>query len=148
MYDDNNNNDNDDDDNNGNSKVVVISSNNNNHHHHNVYHWFAQFLLEGKVIKNLIQLSDKLNDNPQIITKTKKGGGKNIIPLEKVSRLVSALSNAKVYNAYKLKYHWTFVDRKFLFQHLKKWIQKEKMLEAKESWFDMVRQRIITSSSI
>jgi ATP-dependent RNA helicase DHX37/DHR1 len=94
------------------------------------YRYFARFLLEGKVLKDLEGLGSLLNDSPSIMTSK--------APVGKVGLLVSALSNAEVDSAAKLRRHWAKVDNKFLFKTLKKWVKPEHVPRAKKLWIDTV----------
>jgi hypothetical protein len=98
------------------------------------YRWFARYLLEGKVIKELKGLSSLLNDEPVIITRKK--------PVNKVVLLVSALVSHKIDSASSLCNHWREKDNKFLFKHLKSWVRKECVEEAKNIWIKTVTECI------
>ena len=96
------------------------------------YRYFGRFLLEGKVMAGLEKLGPLLNDSPSIIT------GKT--PYGKVGPLVSALSNAGVDNAAKLRQHWSTVDNKFLFKSLKSWTKPDCSSQAKKLWIATVKK--------
>lgn len=96
------------------------------------YRYFARYLLEGKVFAGLEDLAPFLNDSPSIIT------GKT--PYGKVSLIVSALENAGIDNAGKLRNHWSKVDNKFLFKTLKKWTKHDCTSQARELWIATVRK--------
>jgi ATP-dependent RNA helicase DHX37/DHR1 len=95
------------------------------------FRWFARFLLEGKVLPELVGLKGMLNDEPSIITRKK--------PLKKVALLVSALSSAGVDSAAALRRHWAQVDDKFLFHHLKSWTKGEHTADVKRIWIAAVK---------
>jgi hypothetical protein len=98
------------------------------------FRWFARFLWEGKVIKELGDLHQFLNDSPSLITRN--------APSSKVSMLVTSLSRAGVDSAAALRKHWADVDDKFLYKNLKSWINREHYSTAKSLWIDAVRQNI------
>lgn len=99
------------------------------------FRWFARFLLEGKVLRELEGLSDMLNDEPSIITRKK--------PMKKVALLVSALSSTGVDSGAALRKHWAEVDDKFLFSHLKSWTKGEHKTEVKRMWIATVKSNVI-----
>eukprot|EP00559_Dactyliosolen_fragilissimus_P005827 CAMPEP_0184858454 /NCGR_PEP_ID=MMETSP0580-20130426/3549_1 /TAXON_ID=1118495 /ORGANISM="Dactyliosolen fragilissimus" /LENGTH=1442 /DNA_ID=CAMNT_0027354605 /DNA_START=156 /DNA_END=4481 /DNA_ORIENTATION=+ len=78
-----------------------------------VFRWFARSLLEGKVLVELTELKDHLNDNPDIITRKK--------PMSKVVILVSALASKEIDSKHKLIRYWAEKDDKFLFHILERW---------------------------
>jgi len=98
------------------------------------HRWFIRYLLEGKVLEELKSLSVMLNDDPAIITRKK--------PLQKVALIVSTLSRAGIDSASGLTRHWAEVDSKFLFGHLKSWIKKEEVSNAKRLWINVVKKKI------
>jgi ATP-dependent RNA helicase DHX37/DHR1 len=98
------------------------------------FRWFARFLLEGKVLPELVGLTRMLNDEPSIITRKK--------PLKKVALLVSALSSAGVDSAAALRRHWAQVDDKFLFPHLKNWTKGEHAADVKRIWIATVKTNV------
>jgi ATP-dependent RNA helicase DHX37/DHR1 len=98
------------------------------------FRWFAKFLLEGKVIRELQPLGDLLNDRPTLVTRR--------TPVAKVSLLVSALANAGIDSASALRKHWAEKDDKFLFKHLKNWVKPDCQSEAKKLWIQVVKQNI------
>ena len=97
-------------------------------------HYFARFLLEGKVLPELEELPELLNDSPAIIT------GK--APVAKVALLVSALSNEGICNVEKLQEHWALSDDKFLFKCLKSWVKKDCAPQAQQVWIRAVKENI------
>jgi ATP-dependent RNA helicase DHX37/DHR1 len=99
------------------------------------YRYFARFLLEGKVFKDLEGLMSLVNDSPSIMTSK--------TPVGKVGLIVSALSSAEVDSAAKLRKHWAKVDNKFLFKTLKKWVKPEHIPRAKKLWIDTVEKETI-----
>jgi hypothetical protein len=98
------------------------------------FRWFARFLLEGKVIKELSGLDQFMNESPALITRK--------TPSVKVNMLVGSLSSAGIDSAAALRKHWADHDDKFLFKHLKNWIKREHDAEAKKIWIDAVRRNI------
>mmetsp|Transcript_18090 Transcript_18090/g.25078 ORF Transcript_18090/g.25078 Transcript_18090/m.25078 type:complete len:522 (-) Transcript_18090:874-2439(-) len=98
------------------------------------FRWFARFLLEGKVLKELKDLPSMLNDEPAIITRK--------APVSKVAILVSALSKAGVDSARALRKHWSENDSKFLFKLLKSWTKSEHASEVKKLWMETVKKNI------
>lgn len=97
--------------------------------------WFARFLLEGKVIKDLGgELSTFLNDSPLVITKKK--------PLKKVVLLVSALSSEDVDTAHALRKHWAEKNQKFLFRLMEPWVKKDKIAEFRRFWVNAVKKNV------
>ena len=98
------------------------------------HRWFARFLLEGKVIKDLSELPNFLNDSPIIITKKK--------PLKKCVLLVSALSSAGIDSKASLIKYWAKEDQKFLFRLLKPWVREERVKEFKSLWVRVVKESI------
>lgn len=101
------------------------------------YRYFARFLLEGKVFADLENLETFLNDSPSIIT------GKT--PYGKVRLLVSALENAGVDTAAKLRHHWSKIDNKFLFKTLKSWTKQDCSSQAKKLWIATVKKECAKS---
>jgi len=95
------------------------------------YRYFGRFLLEGKVFSDLENLGTLLNDNPSIITSK--------TPLGKVGLLVSALSDAEVDSATKLREHWATVDKQFLFKALKGWVKPNCASRFKTLWIATVK---------
>ena len=69
------------------------------------YRWFARYLLEGKVFKELKSLKGFLNDDPSIITRKK--------PSTKIGLLVSTLSGNGISSADDLIKYWVEKDSKF-----------------------------------
>lgn len=98
------------------------------------FRWFGRFLLEGKIVPELKNLSELLNDNPCIITRR--------TPMPKVSILVSALSEAGIDSLSALRKHWAEDDDKYLFKLLKNWVKRENHSKAKAIWIDAVKQNI------
>ena len=98
------------------------------------FRWFARFLWEGKVIKEFAGLLDLMNDSPALITQKSPSG--------KVSMLVNSLSENGIDSARALLKHWSEVDEKFLFKHLKSWIKPEHRQTAKKIWMHAVRKNI------
>jgi ATP-dependent RNA helicase DHX37/DHR1 len=98
------------------------------------FRWFARFLLEGKVIPELVGLDQLMNDKPAIITQR--------TPSAKVNMLVGRLSGEGIDSARALRKHWAENDDKFLFKELKKWIKHENQFDAKKIWIDAVRTNI------
>eukprot|EP00816_Leptocylindrus_hargravesii_P011223 CAMPEP_0196823936 /NCGR_PEP_ID=MMETSP1362-20130617/89662_1 /TAXON_ID=163516 /ORGANISM="Leptocylindrus danicus, Strain CCMP1856" /LENGTH=731 /DNA_ID=CAMNT_0042203993 /DNA_START=1 /DNA_END=2193 /DNA_ORIENTATION=+ len=90
------------------------------------FRWFARFLLEGKVIAGLSNLTSMLNDSPTIITRRKN--------VAKVQLLVSALRDAGIDSAGALRKHWAENDSKFLYALLKSWTKKTCADEVKSLW--------------
>ena len=99
------------------------------------YRWFARYLLEGKVFKELKSLKGFLNDDPSIITRKK--------PSTKIGLLVSTLSGNGISSADDLIKYWVEKDSKFLFKNLKSWVKKENASEVKKMWIDMVKKRTV-----
>ena len=97
------------------------------------YRWFARYLIEGKVFKEL-QILPMLNDSPSIITRKK--------PVEKVAILVSSLASNEIDSASKLVKHWKETNERFLFKCLKRWTKKEKAKEMKQIWMNFVKQQV------
>ena len=75
-----------------------------------------------------------LNDDPAIKTRKK--------PVRKVALILSTLSRAGIDSASGLTRHWAEVDSKFLFGHLKSWIKKEEVSNAKRLWINVVKKKI------
>jgi ATP-dependent RNA helicase DHX37/DHR1 len=98
------------------------------------FRWFARFLLEGKVLPELSDLLQYLNDEPSIITRRK--------PHKKVTLLLSALSSAGVDNARALQKHWTETSDKFLFRELKPWVKNDCASAVKALWINAVTANI------
>jgi len=98
------------------------------------YRWFARFLLEGKIIKELAGLPSLLNDPPIIITKKK--------PIKKCVLLVSALSSEDVDSLSSLRKFWAEKDQKFLFRLLKPWVNEDKVKDFKKLWMKVVKTNI------
>jgi ATP-dependent RNA helicase DHX37/DHR1 len=98
------------------------------------FRWFGRFLLEGKVIPELRNLSELFNDNPSIVTKR--------TPMPKVSMFVAALAEAGVDSASALRKHWAEKDEKYLCKLLKHWIKREHQSKAKAIWIGAVKQNI------
>lgn len=98
------------------------------------FRWFAKFLLEGKVIPQLEELGNLLNERPTIITRK--------TPVSKVSMLVSALAGAGIDSASALRKHWAEKDDKFLFKILKSWVKREHQSDAKKLWIQVVKENI------
>ena len=98
------------------------------------FRWFARFLLEGKIIKELQSLESMLSDSPAIITRR--------TPVSKVALLVSCLASEGIDSAAALRSHWAQVDNKFLFPQLKAWVKKEHHAEAKKLWIEVVRKSV------
>uniref|UniRef100_A0A6U0U7B8 RNA helicase n=1 Tax=Eucampia antarctica TaxID=49252 RepID=A0A6U0U7B8_9STRA len=96
------------------------------------YRWFARFLLEGKIIKELSNLPKFLNDEPAIITR------KKLVP--KVTLLVSALRDNEVCNAGLLRKHWAEKDNKFLFKNMKAWAKRDEITELKKVWISAIKK--------
>lgn len=97
-----------------------------------IYRWFARFLLEGKVLTELKDLPLYLSDSPAVITRR--------APMKKVALLVSALEVKQICSARTLTEHWATKDDKFLFRHLKQWINANHMNEARELWISTVKK--------
>merc|ERR1712012_62630 len=73
------------------------------------FRYFARFLLEGKVLSEIIEvIGDKgcWNDDPAIITRK--------TPIRKVALLVSDLSSNGIDSLAALRKHWAEVDKTFL----------------------------------
>jgi ATP-dependent RNA helicase DHX37/DHR1 len=98
------------------------------------FKYFGRFLLEGKVLPELKELVQFLNDSPTIIS--------NKTPTSKVALLVSALSNAGVDSATALKEHWAVRDDKFLFKVLKSWVKPKFSSKAKMLWINVVKRNV------
>ena len=98
------------------------------------FRWFGRFLLEGKIVPELKNLSELLNDNPCIITRR--------TPIPEVSILISALSEAGIDSLSALRKHWAEDDDKYLFKLLKNWVKRENHSKAKAIWIDAVKQNI------
>ena len=98
------------------------------------FRWFARFLLEGRVLPELKDLADYMNDDPALVTRK--------TPVAKVALLVSALSGAGVDSAGALRQHWAEQDKKFLFKHLKSWIKPSDAGSAKKLWMDTVKANV------
>ena len=98
------------------------------------YQWFARFLLEGKIIKELKGLPAMLNEDPSIFTKKK--------PLSKVANFLSSLSDNKIDSVETLTRYWVEKDQKFLYKQLKSWIKKQDTSQAKKLWIDTVKRRV------
>lgn len=100
------------------------------------FRWFARYLLEGKVLHELTDLPDMLNDEPSIITKRDR-------PMEKKAMVfVSALSEAGVDSAAALLRHWGDENDKFLFRALKPWVKRDRVEDAKRLWMTTVTSNI------
>ena len=99
--------------------------------HKDSFRWFARFLLEGKVLPELSQLTAFLNDSPSLITRRQ--------PTAKVSNLVSRLVEADINSASSLQRHWKEVNDKFLFRELKSWIRSEDRPQAIQVWIAAVK---------
>jgi ATP-dependent RNA helicase DHX37/DHR1 len=98
------------------------------------YHWFARFLLEGKVIPELAGLDQYLTESPAIITRR--------TPSAKVTTLVSTLSGAGIDSAGALRKHWAEKDDKLLFKQLRGWIKSCDTSQAKRLWIEAVRKNV------
>jgi len=98
------------------------------------FRWFARFLLEGKVLKELQGLAAMLNDDPAIISRRK--------PVQKVALLVSSLASAGIDSAAALQKHWAEKDSKFLFKHMKSWTKKDRADEVKHMWVQSVKANV------
>ena len=98
------------------------------------FRWFARFLLEGKVLVELKDLSSMLNDDPAIISRRK--------PVQKVALLVSNLANAGIDSAAALRKHWAEKDSKFLFKLMKSWAQKDRTGEVKKLWISAMKANV------
>ena len=98
------------------------------------FRWFARYLFEGKVLPELKDLRDMLNDTPSIITRN--------TPVSKVAILVSALSGAGVDSASALRKHWAEVDNKFLFSVMKQWVKSERVSDFKKLWIAVVKENV------
>lgn len=98
------------------------------------FRWFARLLLEGRVLHELANLSQLLNEDTAIITRRK--------PQKKVTLLVSALSTAGVDSARALQKHWAEKDDKFLFKILKLWVKSDCADDAKVLWINAVKSNI------
>lgn len=98
------------------------------------FRYFARFLLEGKVLPELQDLPQFLNDSPAVIT------GKN--PVGRVALFVSALSKAGIDSANALQKHWATVDDKFLFKYLKSWVKKDYESQARKLWINAVKENV------
>ena len=90
------------------------------------YRWFARYLLEGKVFKELKSLKGFLNDDPSIYHEE-----------ETVDQ--TTLSGNGISSGNDLIKYWVEKDSKFLFKNLKSWVKKENASEVKEMWIDMVK---------
>lgn len=95
------------------------------------FRWFGRFLFEGKVLPELKDLADMLNDNPSLITRQ--------APAAKVTLLVSTLSKAGVDCASALRKRWAEGDNTFLFGIMKKWIKPDRASDFKELWIATVK---------
>lgn len=102
---------------------------------YDAYRWFARFLLEGKIIKELKCLSSLLNEDPTVFTKKK--------PLSKVASFLSCLSDNNIDSEAALIRHWSEKDQKFLYKQLKSWIKKEQTAKAKKIWIDVVKGKTL-----
>jgi ATP-dependent RNA helicase DHX37/DHR1 len=98
------------------------------------FRWFARFLLEGKVLPELKNLAQFLNDEPSLITRK--------TPASKVALLVSTLAIAGIDSAGALRKHWAEVDNKFLFSNLKSWTKPENVTAVKEIWMTTVQLHV------
>ena len=98
------------------------------------FRWFARFLLEGKVLPELLNLTAFLNDDPSVITRK--------VPVSKVALLVSTLSSAGIDSGQALRKHWAEVDDKFLFKNLRTWTKPENAAEVKHIWMTTVQTNI------
>ena len=98
------------------------------------FRWFARFLLEGKVLKELQGLAAMLNDDPAIISRRK--------PVQKVALLVSSLASAGIDSAAALQKHWAEKDSKFLFKLMKSWTKKDRTDDVKNMWVQAVKTNI------
>ena len=76
------------------------------------FRWFARYLLEGKVLPELKDLSDVWSDPPSGLTRSNAPSSK------KVALLVAALANAGIDSAGALRKHWAEVDSKFLYKEV------------------------------
>ncbi|KAG7355850.1 ATP-dependent helicase HrpA [Nitzschia inconspicua] len=98
------------------------------------FRWFARYLWEGKVIPELANLAQLMNDSTELITRK--------TPSTKVVSLVGSLRDAGVDSAAALRKHWAQNDEKFLFQCLKCWVKPEHHATAKNMWINAVQQNV------
>jgi ATP-dependent RNA helicase DHX37/DHR1 len=104
------------------------------------FRYFARFLLEGKVLPELKELREYLNEDPVILTRR--------TPIKKSALLVSALASAGVCSAHALREHWSKTDKKFLYALLMNdWIKQDKKGQAKTIWMTAVRSSILKFSA-
>jgi ATP-dependent RNA helicase DHX37/DHR1 len=106
------------------------------------FRWFARFLLEGKVLQELKDLTEMYNDHPSIITRRSSLVGGNVHgQIAKVTLLVSALSQAGIDNVAALQKHWAENDSKFLHSAMKRWVKS-----GLESKFLTIWKKCVTNS--
>lgn len=86
------------------------------------FRWFGRFLLEGKVIPELIGIEDMLNESPAALTRRSL--------TKKVTLLASCLSSEDIDSLAALRNHWAKVNKAFLFSELKLWIKEERRVDA------------------
>lgn len=85
------------------------------------------------------ELASYLNDSPAIMTSK--------TPKAKVALIASALSDAGIDCASKLRQHWANEDNKFLFKALKSWVKPQFASQAKKLWIDVVKKECTRSTS-
>jgi ATP-dependent RNA helicase DHX37/DHR1 len=86
------------------------------------FRWFGRYLLEGKVIPEMIDLEEMLNESPAAMTRQSL--------TKKVTLLASRLASGNVHNLGALRIQWATVSKTFLFSELKMWVKEENRADA------------------
>ncbi|GAX25309.1 ATP-dependent RNA helicase DHX37/DHR1 [Fistulifera solaris] len=86
------------------------------------FRWFGRYLLEGKVIPEMIGLEEMLNESPAAMTRQSL--------TKKVTLLASRLASGNVHSLGALRNQWATVSKTFLFSELKMWVKEEKRAAA------------------
>lgn len=101
------------------------------------FRYFARYLLEGKVLPEILQFSSKkwFTDDPALIVRK--------TPSTKVASLVSALSAQGIDSREALIRHWATVDATFLYALVgKSWIQAKYKKSFSSVWKEMTKRHI------
>jgi len=98
-----------------------------------VYRWFARLLLEGKVCRPFLKLSQEgaewcLNDPPAMITHRK--------PVRKVLEMIQPLREMGVSSRAGLEEMWS-KDKKFLRSSVEKWVKPQYLPLLKQVWGEL-----------
>lgn len=98
------------------------------------FRWFGRFLLEGKVLPELVALQDMLIESPASMTRRKQ-------PSSRVTLFASALAKEGVDTIHGLEKCWD-KNPKFLLQEVTAWVKKDRLGEAKKVWVSVVMKQV------